>query len=214
MVLSKSTRLGAAVVVAAGLAAAGGAYATAKLTRHGQASPRPPATGAKPGNGLGGGRLGLRGFGFNGPGLSGGYDLATAASYLDVSANSLLQSLRSGKTLGELANATSGKSAAGLIGALVSQERSSLASSVEAGRITQAEADQIESALVARVTALVNGTPGFGSRGGRRFFGPGQGYGQGRGFDPEPGPGQGQGPGGSAPPRNTPPSAGGQPDSI
>jgi hypothetical protein len=85
-------------------------------------------------------------------------ELAAAASYLDLTAAELQTKLQSGKTLAQVADATNGKSAAGLIDALVAAEKKELAAAVSAGRLTQAQADTIEASLVQRFTALVNGT--------------------------------------------------------
>src|SRR6478609_1220216 len=97
-------------------------------------------------------------------------DLANAASYLGITQAALETALQSGKTLAQVADVTSGKSAAGLIDALVAAEKTELAAAVTAGRLTQAQADQIATGLTAHVTAEVNGTrpdhgpggPGFG----------------------------------------------------
>ena len=80
------------------------------------------------------------GHGPGGPG--GGDDLAAAATYLGLSQSDLQTALQSGKTLAQVANATSGKSAAGLIDALVAAEKTELAAAVTAGTLTQAQADQ------------------------------------------------------------------------
>jgi hypothetical protein len=69
------------------------------------------------------------GFGHHGP----GFDLTAAASYLGLTAAQLQTDLQSGQTLAQVANATSGKSADGLIQALVAADTT-------------------------RITALVNGT--------------------------------------------------------
>jgi hypothetical protein len=74
--------------------------------------------------------------GGHGPGGPGG-PLAAAATYLGISESTLQSDVQSGKTLAEIANATSGKSASGLIAALVAKE---------------------ETDVEARVTAMVNGT--------------------------------------------------------
>jgi hypothetical protein len=69
-----------------------------------------------------------------GPGHGVGFPgLGTAASYLGLTADQLLAQLQSGNTLAQIANATSGKSADGLIQALVTAD-------------------------TARITAFVNGT--------------------------------------------------------
>ncbi len=86
-----------------------------------------------------------------------GDDLAAAASYLGISTSDLITQLRSGKTPAQVADATSGKSAAGLIAALVAHEKQELADAVSAGKLTQAQADAISANLQQRITDLVNG---------------------------------------------------------
>jgi hypothetical protein len=81
---------------------------------------------------------------------------ATAASYLGLRPGQLAGELRSGKTLAQIANATSGKSAAGLIDAIVAARRSALAARVTAGSLTQAQADARLARLKSRVTTSVN----------------------------------------------------------
>lgn len=82
--------------------------------------------------------------------------LDAAASYLGVSADALATQLRSGKTLAEIANATSGKSARGLIDALVADA-------------TKRFGSNVPSDLRQHITDLVNGTmPRFGHRMGPR----------------------------------------------
>jgi hypothetical protein len=169
------------VVLAVALIAAGSAYAASKL--HGSSSPgsagSPSATSISANGG---------GYSAGGPagdhhGRRGG-DLAAAATYLEVTQADLLSSLQSGKTLAQVAAATylgvteaalttqlqagktlaqvaaatSGKSAAGLIDALVAAEQTELTAAVKAGTITQAQSDQIATTLKDRFTALVNGT--------------------------------------------------------
>ncbi len=82
--------------------------------------------------------------------------LSAAAGYLGVSAAQLRGELRSGKTLAQIANATSGRSEAGLVQALVAARKASLATRVSAGKITQAQANAALPKLAARVTAEVN----------------------------------------------------------
>jgi hypothetical protein len=115
---------------------------------------------------LGGTALASRGGGAHGPRAAGGASdhrrghhdgLATAASYLGTSVDSLLTQLRSGTTLAQVADATSGKSASGLVDALVAHEKQELADAVAAGRLTQAQADGIAATLKQRVTDAVNG---------------------------------------------------------
>jgi hypothetical protein len=108
--------------------------------------------------------------------------LDTAASYLGLSTSSLLDQLRSGKSLADIANATSGKSASGLVTALVNAAKAKLGAAVASGRLTQAQADEIQSHLQQAITDLVNRTPhlgGFGFRlrdggPGLPFLGPGR----------------------------------------
>jgi len=163
------------VVLAAALVAASSAYAVSKL--HGTSS-SPGTAGPLSGTPIssnGGGHT------FGGPAGDhrgrGGDDLAAAATYLGVTQADLLTSLQSGKTLAQVAGATSGKSVAGLIDALVAAEKTELAAAVTAGRLTQAQSDQIAAGLTAHVTAEVNGTlPSHGPGG---PGGPGFGHGPG-----------------------------------
>ncbi len=128
-----------------------------------------PSSGSGGGFGLGRG-AGGRGFG---QGRRGG-SFPAAATYLGISQTQLFADLRSGKTLAQIASSTSGKSASGLIDAMVAAQRSDLESAVQSGRITRAMAVQIETALKSRVTQMVDGGfgGGFGGRG--RFGPPGQ----------------------------------------
>jgi hypothetical protein len=188
---SRNQKLGAIAVAVVALAGVGTAYAASKLhsgsssasaasnsgaLAAGGQQATPPSTrgngsGYRGGFGFGGRPGGGRGFGFGGPG--GGFSAATA--YLGISQTQLFTDIRSGKTLAQIANSTSGKSASGLIDAMVAAQRSQLDAAVKSGRITQAMATQIESNLKSRVTQMVNG--GFGRFGGRGGFGGGNGFG-------------------------------------
>lgn len=84
-----------------------------------------------------------------------GDDLAAAAAYLGLSLDDLFAQLRSGKTLSQVADATSGKSTAGLVAALVAHEKQELADAVKAGRLTQAQADLIVPTLTQRFNDFV-----------------------------------------------------------
>jgi hypothetical protein len=95
----------------------------------------------------------FRGGGPHGP----GDDLHAAATYLGTTTESLLTQLQAGKTLAQIASATSGKSTDGVIAALVAAEQTELADAVKANRLTQAEADSIAANLRQRFTDLVNG---------------------------------------------------------
>ncbi len=82
--------------------------------------------------------------------------LRAATSYLGLSRAQLRAELRSGKTLAQIADATSGRSEAGLVVALVAARKATIAASVKAGTITQAQANALLPDLVSRVTARVN----------------------------------------------------------
>jgi hypothetical protein len=86
-----------------------------------------------------------------------GDNLAAAASYLGSTTDAVLTQLQGGKTLAQVADGTSGKSKAGLIAALVAHEKQELAAAVTAGRLTQAQSDQIAPTLTQRFTDFVNG---------------------------------------------------------
>jgi len=135
---------------------------------------------------------------FRGP--PGGGSLGAAAHYLGLSVPQLLDQLRSGKSLAQVAS-SKGKSATGLENAIVSDERTRLDKARAAGVITAAREQQMLSRLQARVKALVNGT---GPRGFGRRLGPGAGGPPSPGGGDLPAPGGGDSPapapGGLAPP--------------
>jgi hypothetical protein len=85
-----------------------------------------------------------------------GRTLQTAASYLGIDEQQLRAGEHSGKTLAQIADARSGRSAAGLIAALVATRRAAIAAAVNSGTITKAEASRLDSSLVKRMTARVN----------------------------------------------------------
>ena len=156
------------------------------------------------GGGPGGGAFGPRRFGggpgggaFGPRGLGGfiGADPSAVASYLGLTEAQIRSDLWGGKTLAEIAVAQ-GKTAEGLVAALVSAEKSKLSSALSAGKLSSSQKQEIESNLQQRITKLVNGDlpkGGFGPGGlgaGPSGSGPGAG-----GF----GPGRfGGGPGGGA----------------
>ncbi len=115
-----------------------------------------------------------------GPGR--GDDLQAAADYLGIPLATLRTDLQSGETLAQVAGATSGKSAAGLIAALVAHETSELDAAVKAGKLTQAQMDAITANLQQRVTDRVNGTRPARPAGPRGHGGTGHGWGKGRGW--------------------------------
>jgi hypothetical protein len=82
-----------------------------------------------------------------------------AAAYLGMAPARLEAQLQSGQTLGQLADATAGKSAVGLVATIVLARRERLAEAVIAHRLTQSRAIAISARLVGRVTAAVNRRP-------------------------------------------------------
>jgi hypothetical protein len=79
-----------------------------------------------------------------------------SASYLGIPAAQLQSDLRSGKTLAQVAVATSGRSEAGLIEALVAARRTRLTAAVASGSLAAARASAIGSKLTRRMMRLVN----------------------------------------------------------
>jgi hypothetical protein len=122
------------------------------------------------GNGLG---LGPGGRGLGGPGKGGpGGHLADAATYLGLTQAKLMEQLRAGKTLADVAKAQ-GKTTDGLKAALVASEKKELAAAVTAGRLTQAQADEILANASTRFDDMIAGTRPQGGPGGRGGHGPG-----------------------------------------
>lgn len=102
----------------------------------------------------------------HGFGHFGGLD--AAAAYLGITDDQLHTALEGGKTLAQVAK-DHGKTADGLIAALVDDAKKHIDKAVSAGRLTKAQGDQIISGLTDRITNLVNGTgPGPGVPGFRR----------------------------------------------
>ncbi|MCW2682182.1 MAG: hypothetical protein JWP33_95 [Blastococcus sp.] len=102
----------------------------------------------------------------------GGFDLAAAATALGLSEDELRAALQTdGTTLAEVAE-DEGVAVDTVIGALVQAREERIAQAVEAGRLTQDEADERLAGLEARVTARVDSAD---PRGGGR--GPGGGHG-------------------------------------
>jgi hypothetical protein len=96
----------------------------------------------------------------------GGGQTQAAVAYLGLNRKQLRAELRSGKTLAQLASATSGKSEAGLIEALLAAKKTALQASVTAGTITQAQANARLSKLAGRLAARVKrAKPGAATRG-------------------------------------------------
>jgi D-Tyr-tRNAtyr deacylase len=121
---------------------------------------------------MGGPGLGMRGlgpmgaFGFGGPGgprgggagILGADVLTPAASFLTVSLSTLEADLKGGKTLAQEATAK-GKTAAGLIDALVASEKTVLDAQNAAGWLTDAQETSVLANLKNAITNLVNNGP-------------------------------------------------------
>lgn len=107
-------------------------------------------------------------------GFFGGLD--AAAGYIGVTETELRTQLENGKSLAQVAK-DHGKTADGLIAALVADAKQKLDAAVSAKRITQAQADEMLTGLKQRITGLVNSTgdalPRFGghNEGFRHFDG-------------------------------------------
>jgi hypothetical protein len=109
-----------------------------------------------------------------------GASLATAATYLGTTEADLRTKLAAGQTLGQIADATAGKSRDGLIAAIADAMKTEIAAAQQAGRITADQATQLTAEVTAKATAFVDATrpagigPGFGPGGfGPGGFGPG-----------------------------------------
>ena len=154
------------VIVA--LAAAAAASAFAASTNHGHFGARAgfgPGFGPAFGPGFRGGfGFGLGGPGFGGPGGRGaggllGADILTpAAGYLGLSVSDLASDLKSGKTLAQEATAK-GKTASGLIDAIVAAEKNVLDAENAAGWLTDAQETNVLANLKDAITDLVNNGP-------------------------------------------------------
>ena len=100
------------------------------------------------------------GFGFHGPEL-----LDAAASYFGMTEEALRTQLEDGKSLSEVAQ-SKGKSVGGLKTALTNAVKADLADAVKAGKLTDAQRDEVLSRFEDRLDDLVT-REGFGPRGDR-----------------------------------------------
>lgn len=115
--------------------------------------------GMRGGPGLGGPGLGGPGGPKGGPGGILGADVLTpAASFLGVSLSTLEADLKGGKTLADEATAK-GKTASGLIDALVASEKTVLDAQNAAGWLTDAQETSVLANLKGAITELVNNGP-------------------------------------------------------
>jgi hypothetical protein len=79
-----------------------------------------------------------------------------SVSYLGLPADQVKQQLRAGKSLGEIANATAGKSRDGLLADLDAKAKDRIQAAVAAGTITQAQADQLTPKVDDGIVKLVD----------------------------------------------------------
>jgi len=76
--------------------------------------------------------------------------------YLGLPADQVKQQLRAGKSLGEIANATAGKSRDGLVADLDAKAKDRIQAAVDSGTITQAQADQLTPKVMDGIVKLVD----------------------------------------------------------
>jgi len=86
-----------------------------------------------------------------------GASLGPAASYLQMSRGELLSAVRAGRSLSEIAGRRRGKSAAGLLEALVSARSARIAAAVAVGALSRGEAAELRATLRRRMLVLVYG---------------------------------------------------------
>jgi len=142
--------------------------------------------------------------GVGGGGFAGAFggDLSAVATYLGLTTAQIQTDLQGGQTLAQIATAQ-GKTADGLVQALLTADEAKLDSAVAAGTLTSAQEQTIETNLQQQITNRVNGTgPAGGSFGGRLGGPGGGGFGGRRGFRPGGGSGF-WGPSGQAGPSTT-----------
>ena len=102
--------------------------------------------------------------GHGGPGGPGGRptteavtDTSVAATAIGISESDLITDLNNGQTMADVAKANN-VDPQKVIDALVEDGQQELAAAVQAGTLTQAQADSMETDLTQRVTDQVNGT--------------------------------------------------------
>jgi hypothetical protein len=84
--------------------------------------------------------------------------LALVTSYLGIPKAQIVDRLKSGQTLAQVANATPGKSATGLVDYVVARAKTRLDAAVARGLIDASQEQTMLTRLTTSVTALVNGT--------------------------------------------------------
>jgi hypothetical protein len=145
-----------ALVVALAAAAATAAFA-ASSNRGGHFGPR-AGFGFGPGFPFGPGGIGGPGGRGGAGGLLAADVLTPAASYLDISVSTLTSHLKSGKTLAQEATAN-GKTASGLVDAIVAAETKVLDAEKDAGWLTDSQETNLISNLKDALADLVNNGP-------------------------------------------------------
>jgi hypothetical protein len=83
-------------------------------------------------------------------------ELALAADYLDITRTQLQKELQSGRTLAQIADATSGKSASGLVDAIASARAVPLSATARAQGLSQAREQRRLARLRRRIKSQVN----------------------------------------------------------
>jgi hypothetical protein len=81
-----------------------------------------------------------------------------SVSYLGVPADQVKQQLRAGKSLGDIANTTAGRSRDGLLADLDAKAKDRIQAAVDAGTITQAQADQLTPKVIDGIVKVVDHT--------------------------------------------------------
>ena len=79
------------------------------------------------------------------------------SNYLGLTESQIKAQLRKGKTLADIANATPGKSAAGLVDAIVAAVKAQLDKKVAAGKLSASKEADILSSVRTMATKIVNG---------------------------------------------------------
>ena len=107
-------------------------------------------------------------------GRPGGHAGEAAETYLGLTAEQIHAQLSAGKSLGELAAATAGKTRAGLVAALVQAQNALIDKAVTDGKLTAAQATERKAQITSQVTEMVDRKGGTGAKpGGDRRGGPG-----------------------------------------
>ncbi len=82
---------------------------------------------------------------------------SAVTSYLGLQPAQIKVELAAGRTLAQIANATAGKSASGLVAAIVASLKTKLDAAVGAGRLSATTESAILAHVTTKVTAVVNG---------------------------------------------------------